>query len=99
MHYLAGLLGVAVAIAGAVLASVDDVPTWLTISLGALSAVLVSFVAFVNPAKSARNYRAAWRQLDARRLDEIECRTQVALEKLNEGIADGERILAGRDPE
>ena len=69
--------------------------SWLSL----VAALLVAFVAFSVPSKQARAYRAAWRLLDANlRAFELE-RSERGLRAVHRAIEEGERILAGRDPE
>lgn len=97
-HYFAGIAGLVLAVVGAVVSAVEG-NRWVGVVLALISAVFIAFVAFINPAKAARDYRAAWRLVDAKRLADIELRTQESLHELNEAIAEGEKVLAGRDPD
>ena len=100
IYYVAGIGATALALSNAALPAMFAHPHPLVYGIISLIAsLLVAFVAFSNPAKGARAYRAAWRLLDTRvRAFQLNP-TAETIQDVVDGMEEGERILAGRDPE
>jgi hypothetical protein len=100
MHYVFGISAVVATLVGATLPAIaTNAPAPAGPILGVVSAALVATTLFTTPAKNARGYRAAWRQivnaLTAHRMDP----SDKTISALRDALVNGEQIIAGRDPE
>lgn len=97
LHFVLNIGAVGLTLTATVLPLVVDQPE-AVLALSGTAAMFVAVLAFTSPSKQARSYIASWRLLDERlgnyRLDP----SDDNLGRLVAGVAEGEKILAGKDP-